>query len=193
MKPKPGLLSPLIKSDVQGLLLARLFMNASEEFSVTELADYAFTSVPTAMREVDRLIEAEYVVERALGRVRLIRANQTHPLFEAIFQVVAFSYGPATLLPQALKGLFGLQQAFIFGDWANRLAQHPGPPPQQLSVLLVGNMNRIDASKSLARIDGKLGQFVNLQFVSADDWDRSSSEFIKTVKSSPLFELDLEI
>jgi hypothetical protein len=60
-------------------------------------------------------------------------------------------------------------------------------------VLLVGNMNRIDASKALARIDGKLGQFVNLQFVSADDWARSSSEFIKTVKSSPLFELDLEI
>lgn len=191
MKPKPGLLSPLIKSDVQGLILARLFMNAAAEYSVTELAEHAITSVPTAMREVDRLVEAEYVVERNLGRVRLIRANQEHPLFESIFQVVAHSYGPATLLPQVLSGLFGLQRAFIYGDWAHRLSQQPGPPPQQLQVLLVGNMNRIDASKAIAKLDGKLGQFINLQFVSADDWHRATSDYIKAVQANPIFELSL--
>ncbi|MDE2387386.1 MAG: hypothetical protein KGL77_06785, partial [Actinomycetales bacterium] len=136
MKPKPGLLSPLIRSDVQGLILARLFMAADTDFTITELAEYAFTSVPTAMREVDRLVEAEYATDRAFGRVRLIRANVDHPLFEAIFQVVAHSYGPAALLPRALEGLFGLQHAYIYGEWAERLAQKPGPTPRQLHLLL---------------------------------------------------------
>lgn len=191
MKPKPGLLSPLIRSDVQGLILARLFMSADTEFTITELADYAFTSVPTAMREVDRLVESEYVTDKAFGRVRLIRANSDHALFEAIFQIVAHSYGPAALLPRALSGLFGLQHAYVYGEWAERLAQKPGPTPRQLHLLLVGNMNRIDASRAVASVEGQLGRIVNLQFVSAEDWAAGTSEFIRSVRSNPILELQL--
>ena len=191
MKPKPGLLSPLIRSDVQGLILARLFMAADIDFTITELAEQAFTSVPTAMREVDRLVEAEYATDRAFGRVRLIRANSEHPLFDAIFQIVAHSYGPAALLPRALSGLFGLQHAYVYGEWAERLAQKPGPTPRQLHVLLVGNMNRIDASRAVATVEGQLGRIVNLQFVSAEDWAAGTSEFIRSVRSNPILELQL--
>ena len=191
MKPKPGLLSPLIRSDVQGLILARLFMAADSDFTITELAEQAFTSVPTAMREVDRLVEAEYATDRAFGRVRLIRANSEHPLFDAIFQIVAHSYGPAALLPRALSGLFGLQHAYVYGEWAERLAQKPGPTPRQLHVLLVGNMNRIDASRAVATVEGQLGRIVNLQFVSAEDWRAGTSEFIRSVRSNPILELQL--
>jgi hypothetical protein len=191
MKPKPGLLSPLIRSDVQGLILARLFMAADTDFTITELAEQSFTSVPTAMREVDRLVEAEYVTDRAFGRVRLIRANSEHPLFGSIFQIVAHSYGPAALLPRALSNLFGLKQAFIYGEWAERLSQKPGPTPRQLHLLLVGNMNRIDASKAVAAVEGQLGRVVNLQFVSAEDWASATNDFIRSVRANPILELQL--
>lgn len=191
MKPKPALLSPLIRSDVQGLILARLFMSATKDFSITELADYAFTSVPTAMREVDRLIEAEFVTETAMGRLRLIRANQEHPLFDAIFQLIAHSYGPATLLPAALESLFGLQQAFIAGEWAARLAQQPGPVPADIELVLVGNMNRIDASRALAKAEKVIGKTINVQFASNFDWERAESDIIKNLKLRPLLQLNL--
>ena len=106
MKPKPALLSPLIRSDVQGLILARLFLNPTLEHSITELAEFSITSVPTAMREVDRLIESEFVTSRAVGRVKLIRANQSHPLFDSVFRLIAHSYGPVAALPQVLSGIF---------------------------------------------------------------------------------------
>ena len=192
MKPRPGLLSPLIRSDVQGLILARLFMNPTSEFSITDLADYAYTSVPTAMREVDRLIEAEFVAEKALGRLRLIRANQEHLLFDAIFQLIAHSYGPAAVLPSALRDLFGLQHAFIHGNWAARLAQQPGPLPTDIELVLVGNMNRIDASRALAKAEQVIGKTIAVQFASNFDWERGESDFIKRVQSQPLLELQLE-
>ncbi len=191
MKPKPGLLSPLIRSDVQGLLLAKLFMNSDREFTITELAEYAFTSVPTAMREVDRLVEAAYVDAKSLGRTRLIRANRNHQLFDSIFQIVAHSYGPATLLPRALTGLFGLQRAFIYGSWAQRLAQQPGPTPTELEVLLVGNMNRIDASRALTSVEEKIGLPLTLQFVNNVDFEHDSTEFVRQIKQQPLLELEL--
>ena len=191
MKPKPGLLSPLIRSDVQGLILARLFLNASVDYTITELADFAYTSVPTAMREVDRLVEAEYVLDKSLGRVRLIRANEGHVLFQAIFQVVAHSYGPAAILPSALRNLFGLQQAFICGEWAARLAQRPGPIPAEIDLLLVGNMNRIDASRALANAEKVIGKTINVQFASNFDWEREGSDYIRQVKQNPLLELQV--
>ena len=193
MKPKPGLLSPLIRSDVQGLILAKLFMSSGTEFTITDLAEYAFTSVPTAMREVDRLVDAGYVNDKALGRTRLISANVTHPLFAAIFQIVAHSYGPAALLPKALTGLFGLQQAFIYGAWAQRLAQIEGPPPTELQVLLVGNMNRIDASRALVSVEQKIGLPLTLQFVNYVDFEHDSTEFVRRIKQQPLLELELAI
>ena len=189
MKPKPALLSPLIRSDVQGLILAKLFLNAGEDFTITELADFAFTSVPTAMREVDRLVEADYVLDKPLGRVRLIRANAYHVLFNSIFQIVAHSYGPSTALPKALGNLFGLQSAFIHGEWAARLAQIPGPIPAEVELILVGNMNRIEAGRLVTQAEKIIGKSINIQFASNFDWDRGSSEVISRIKSGPLLEL----
>jgi len=192
MKPKPALLSPLIRSDVQGLILARLFLNAGTDFSITELAEFAFTSVPTAMREVDRLVEAEYVVDKSMGRVRLIRANQDHPLFQSVFQIVAHSYGPSTLLPAALKNLFGLQHAYVHGEWAARLSQIPGPIPAEIDLLLVGNMNRIDASRLLSQAEKVMGKPIRVQFSSIFDWEGERTEFIRTVRTNPLLELRVD-
>jgi hypothetical protein len=192
MKPKPGLLSPLIRSDVQGLILARLFLNAGTDFTITELADFAYTSVPTSMREVDRLVDAEYVIARELGRVRLIRANEYHVLFNSIFQVVAHSYGPAAILPAALKDLFGLQQAFVHGEWAARLAQIPGPIPAEIDLILIGNMNRIDASRALSKAEKVIGKTINVQFASNFDWDREATDFIREVRAKPLLQLQSE-
>ena len=191
MKPNPSQLSPLIRSDVQGLILARLFMAAGEEFSVTELSEFSFTSVPTAMREVDRLIDAEYVTEKPLGRVRLIKANRDHPLFEAIFQIVAFSYGPAAVLPPALSNLFGLQEAYLYGPWAAKLAQQDGPNPTDIDLVLIGNMVRIDATRALASAERVIGRTINVQFASNFDWEQGASDFIRLVKSSPLLKLNL--
>jgi hypothetical protein len=191
MKPKPALLSPLVRSDVQGLILARLFMNPTDEYSITELADFSITSVPTAMREIDRLAEADYVITRALGRVRLIRANQAHPLFGSIFQIIAHSYGPATVLPQVLNSLFGLQRALIHGEWAARLAQVPGEIPETIDLLLIGNMNRIDAAKALQPAEVAIGKRFNLQFATDWDWQRGATEFIETVKASSYYEVTL--
>jgi len=191
MKPKPALLSPLLKSDTQGLILARIFMSAELDFTITHLAEFAGTSVPTAMSEVDRLVEANLVTDKTLGRVRLIQANREHRLFDSIYQIVAYSYGPAAILPSVLVDLFGLQRAFIYGSWAARLAQQTGPEPKDVDVLLVGNMNRIAAAKAAAQAEAIIGRTVNVQFASNFDWDKAESAFIQNVKSSPLLELNL--
>ena len=192
MKQEKPALSPLLRSDTQGLILAQLFMNPDEGFSISDLALFARTSVPTAMREVDRLLDDRIVTAKTFGRSKLIQVNRTHLLFDSIKQIIAYSYGPAAVLPAALYGVDGIEHAFLFGAWASRLKREIGPDPHEVDLLLVGYVNRIEASRAAARIESYLGRAVNVQFVTESDWAKEEADFVKQVKARPLVEIDLD-
>jgi len=191
MKQEKPALSPLLRSDTQGLILAQLFMNPDEGFSISDLARFARTSVPTAMREVDRLLDDRIVTAKTFGRAKLVQVNRTHLLFDSIKQIIAYSYGPAAVLPAALYGVDGIEHAFLFGAWAARLKREVGPDPHEVDLLLVGYVNRIEASRAAARIENYLGRSVNVQFVTESDWQKEEADFVKQVKARPLVEIDL--
>jgi len=193
MKVAPAQLFPIIKSDAQGMILAKLFMLQDEGFGISELATFAEVSVPTAMREVDRLLDAQLVTEKHFGRTRVIQANALHELYPAIRKIVSYTYGPAAVLPIALSGIDGLEKAYIYGSWAARLKRQRGPEPRDVDVLLVGYMNRIEASRAASNAERHLDREVNVQFVSNSEWEKAESGFIKTVKSRPLVEIPLEL
>ncbi len=191
MKPTPAALSPLLKSDAQGLILAQLFMNPSDGYSISDLARFAKVSVPTAMREVDRLLDGRLVTEKTFGRARLIQVNSKHLLYEAIKQIVSYSYGPLAVLPSALYSIDGLERAFIYGPYAAHLRHELGPDLHEVDLLLVGYMNRIEASKAAERVEGYLGRAVNVQFVGSSEWQKGETDFVKEVQSRPIVELAL--
>ncbi|MFM5904033.1 MAG: winged helix-turn-helix domain-containing protein [Microbacteriaceae bacterium] len=192
MKPERPALSPLLRSDAQGMILAQLFMNPDDGFSLSDLARFAKTSVPKAMREIDRLLDAHLVTARMFGRSRLVRVNRSHTLFDAIKLIVSHSYGPAAVLPAALYGIDGLEQAFLFGPWAARLKREVGPEPTDVDLLLVGYVNRIEAARAAARVEGYLGRSVNVQFVGSSEWQNATTELTRDIKSKPMIELDLD-
>lgn len=192
VKLAPAQLFPVIKSDAQGLILAQLFMWDDQLFGISELAKFAGVSVPTAMREVDRLLDANLVIEKHFGRTRAIQANSNHELFPSLRKIVSYTYGPAAVLPAALLGIDGLEKAYIYGSWAARLSRYKGPEPKDVDVLLVGYMNRIEAARAAANAERRLDREVNVQFVSNSEWEKGESGFIKTVKSSPLVEIPLD-
>ncbi len=193
MKPQAAQLFPIIRSDAVGLILAQLYMHPDEGFGISELAEFAGVSVATAMREVDKLLDHQLVRERTYGRARVIQVVRTHALFDPIRKIVAFSYGPAAVLPSAFSGLDGLEHAYIYGAWAARLKRQRGPEPKDIDVLLVGYMNRIEAARAVSSAEALLDRGINVQFVSATEWERGESDFVRSVKERPHVEMRLDI
>ncbi|MGB3762104.1 MAG: winged helix-turn-helix domain-containing protein, partial [Ornithinimicrobium sp.] len=74
MRTEAPLLAPVFRSDGQASLLSALLL-ADDELSLTDLADRAGVAYPTAHREVARLLDAGILVERRVGRTRLVRGN----------------------------------------------------------------------------------------------------------------------
>lgn len=189
MKTGPSLLTPFLRSDAQGAVLAETIGNPTAELSISEIARRARVLPAVAHREVVRLIEAEVLLDRRDGNNRLVRANVDHPLWSFMSQIVAETYGPVPILRGLLADVPGVHEAYLYGSWAARRAGESGPPPRDLDVLVVGYAARTDlldvadAARETLHID------VNIHSALPEAWAEKDNPFLATVASRPLIAL----
>lgn len=191
MKPSVPLLSPLLRSDTQGRVLAQLFAHPEEDLTVSALARLAHATLPTVLRDVDRLVHAGYLTERRTGRNRMIHANVEHPLYAPLKQIVMYGYGPTAVLPDLLREVPGIDAAYIYGSWAARLGGEPGTDPNDIDVLIVGEAEPSQFYPIAREATKKLGREVNINVISSKRWEASEDGFLQTVQSRPHVQLDL--
>jgi len=189
MKTLSASLMPIFRSEVQGRILAVLFANPGVEFSVSNLANRAGTSLPTALRDVRRLSEAGILLIRATGNMRLVSVNREHSLYQAFSEIVLYSFGPLEILRDKLDGLEGVTAAYIFGSWAARYSGEQGVDPGDVDLLLVGQFDRSKAFEIALQAAKQVGKEINVNNLSTDEWKAEELGFVKTLKSRPLIEI----
>ena len=186
MKVAASSLAPILRSDTQGRILARLFEDPDAEYTLTELAEGADTSFPTAQREINRAAEAGIVTERRVGPARLVRANAAHPLFGALRQLLVATYGPPAVIAREFTGIDGALAVILFGSWAARYAGDPGRAPNDVDVLVLGDPDRDAVDDAAERAEQQIGLPVQATVRSLDQWNRGRESFITEVKRRPL-------
>ena len=189
MKANYASLMPILRSQVQGRILAILLVNKEKEFSVSDLATRAETSLPTALREIRRLEAVGFVNVRAAGNMQLVIANQQHRLFDALSEIVLYSFGPVEILKDLIAELPGVEEAWIYGSWADRYLGGEGADPGDVDVLLVGDFDRSKAFDVGLRATHLIGKEVAVNNLSAAEWNQQESGFVKTVRSRPMVNL----
>src|SRR5215469_13492517 len=150
MRSGPPPLLPLLRSRVQGDLLALLYLHPDRDYSLTEAAASIGASVKTVHTEASRLIEAGFISDSRRGNVRLLRAVTDSPVSRPLTDLLAVTYGPLPVLNDLLAGVDGISLAFIYGSWAARYLGEPGPVPGDVDVLVVGTTDR-DELDEIAR------------------------------------------
>lgn len=179
-------LAPILRSDTQGRILARLFGDPEAEYTLTDLADGAGTSFPTAQREINRAEQAGIVTVRRVGQARLVRANAAHPLFAPLRQVILATYGPPVVVARQFAGIDGTAAVILFGSWAARYAGEAGRAPNDIDVLVLGDADRDAVDDAADRAEREIGLPVQATVRSLDQWRRARESFINEVKRRPL-------
>ena len=192
MKASPSLL-PLLRSRMQGELLALVLLHPDREYSITELAEACGVTPTAVLREVERLIGGGILQGRRVGRSRLVKARTDTPLYPPLSDLIAVTFGPMPLLTEALSELEGVSEAYIYGSWAARYRGEPGPPPADVDVLVVGSPDP-DALFDLAeRVSRRLNREVNVHRISPASWAASTTDpFLTSVRERPLAKLNLD-
>lgn len=191
------MLLPLLRSQVQGDLLALLFLHPEQEFSLTEIAHLTGVSLSSVHHEVTRLLQAGLVTDRRVGNTRLVRADTSSVLAGPLTDLLAVTYGPRPVLSDALRDVPGVERAYIYGSWAARYSGVPGPVPDDIDLLVVGTADLDDLEDAVRPAGERLRREVNVRRVAFDTWARAelgedTSAFLATVTASPLVALDLD-
>jgi len=184
MKVATPLLAPLFRSDVQGKLLAALFVDPSNEYSISDLACRVGTSEPTASREIDRAETAWIVSSRRVGKTRLVRADTSNPLYRPYSEIVLATYGAPEVVRQEFSRIRGIAHLFLFGSFAARYMGEEGPAPKDLDVLIVGTPSRNEVYEASERAEKRVGIPVNTTIRSEEEWQTSSDSFLRQLRSS---------
>lgn len=188
MKVTAPALLPLLRSRAQGEILAWVFLTPGEH-SIADVARATRIPEATVLREIDRLVSTGFVLERRVGRARLIAPNAKNPATQPLTALLAVTFGPAFVLRERLAGLEGVDFAAIYGSWAARAMGEVGQPPADIDLLVVGQVSRTDVYELAEDASSSLGRPVNATVVDRGTWLAGEDPFIVTVQQRPLISL----
>lgn len=187
----PSLL-PILRSQQQGELLARLLGNPELEVSLTDLASLVQMPLSSVYREIERAESAGLVASRKVGNTRLVKANTDSPYYVGLADVLVKAFGAPHVLAEELGAVQGIDSAFIYGSWAARFSGDDGERPVgDIDVLVLGSPDRNDLYAAIAAAEKRLGRPVQVA-VRAVGWlDAGTGNFHATVTQRPMVEITL--
>jgi hypothetical protein len=130
------MLESLITSKTRIKLLIKFFLNPETKSYLRQIAEEFGESTNSVRVELNRLAEAEILTIQSEGRTKQYQANEKHPLFGGIREIVNKTVGLDHLVDDLVSRLGELQFAFISGDYAQ------GIDSGLIDLVLVG---RVDA------------------------------------------------
>lgn len=184
MRSEAPPLLPIFRSRHQAELLAWLLLHPDQEFGLTELAQRLDVPLTTLQREAQRLIEADLLQARTQGRNRLVRANPANRATAPLRQLLEPSLGPLAVIGEELA-LPRVECVVIFGFWADRYQGQPGPPPNDIDVLVIGDPLRAEVYDAADRAQTRLGLPINPILRTSEQWATNNDPLVEQVRHSP--------
>lgn len=187
----PPRLVPIFRSDTQLQILGATYLEPERHFTIPELMQSSNRPQPTVAREVDRLTEAGLLQSVLRNGRRTVWADTTSPIFDELHSILLKTIGPKTIIEQQLRGLEGVDQALIYGSWARRYQGEPGPPPQDVDLMVIGDVNVAEVRSEADAASRRIGRDVNVTVLTLEEWERGETGFVAHLKTQPLVTLDL--
>ncbi len=170
-------------------LLGQIFSHPEREQTLADLE--AATGIPqqTVSREVARLLSADLIAGRRVGRMLFVSPNQANLYFPELSGLLLKALGPRSVLAERLHDIAGIEEAHLFGSWARRYLGEVGPPPGDIDLVVVGDPD-VDEVYEAARQAGiVLGQEVNPTILTQREWRDARSGFVRQIRDSALVSL----
>lgn len=191
MRIAAPLLAPFFRSDAQARLLSELLLTG-EELSLTDLAERSGLTYPTVHREVQRLKDAGLLTDRRVGNTRLVQGNEESPLLAPVRSILLVVTGPAVLLKQELAPVDNIECAFVFGSFAARAQGVPGPPPNDIDLMVIGTPAAREVYRICRQVSEEVGRIVNPTIMTPDEWTAQPG-FVVDVQSNPIIEIQGDV
>ena len=191
MRTSAPQLLPIFRSEGQGRLLARVYLQPDRPATIADIARELGLDDGGLTREADRLERAGLIRSERVGRSRTLHPNEDSPYHRDLYNLLLKAFGPAMFIGEALRGLDDIDEAYIYGSWAARYVGERGDDPNDVDVLVIGSPDRSAIYRLASELSARIGREVSPVVVSSERWAKADEGFIREVKKSPLVELEV--
>ena len=88
------------------------------------------------------------------------------------------------MLGHALGAVEGIDEAWVFGSWADRYIGHPGPPPADIDVAVVGTASLNAVRAACRALEPRIGLEVNPVVLSRRQWQHTDEGIAASTQSA---------
>ncbi len=178
-----NVLAQLVCSRTRAEIFRVLFGLRSNELHLREIQRQTGFAIGTVRQDLAKLVRLGLVTQRQDGNRVCYAANQRHPLYAEIRQLVLKTLGLADVLATALTAE-GIRCAFVFGSVAAGTAN----PESDIDLMVIGNLGLRRVCALLTGVDDRLGREINPHVLSQAEFAkrlRQQDHFLTSVLASP--------
>lgn len=170
------------RSQITIKVLGYYFTNPSSAHYINELAGILGVDPGNLFRKLKELEGEKLLVSEAKGNQKYFSLNKNYPLLKEVKKAYAARYGLDKKLRAALKGLPGLEEAYLFGSFAG------GRPDDgsDIDLLLIGSHSSLKATEKILPAAKLLGREINNIDMTRQEYEkrRQDDDFLKRVLST---------
>lgn len=166
------MLKYLITSEARIKLLLKFFLNPSTTGYLRQLASEFNESTNGIRVELNKLTEAKILDSSKEGRNVIYRANQKHPLFEDIRNIILKSTGIDKVISNILNKIGNIELAFIRGDYA------VGKDSGLIELVVVGEkINTREIERVKKKTEELINRKINILILNDEEYKKLKDNF----------------
>jgi len=159
------MLETLISSRTRIKLLLRLFLNPGTTAYLRGMAEEFNESTNAIRLELNRFEEAGMLVSKNEGNKKVYQANQGHPLFKDINNIVLKYLGIDRIIETVIKRSGDLEKVYLTGDFAL------GKETDIIDLIFIGDVNKNYLTNVITKVEEMIGKKVRYLVYSTKAWE----------------------
>ena len=172
------MIGALITSQTRIKLLKKFFLNSSTRAHLRGLEAEFGESSNSIRIELNRFEEAGLLHSERDGNKKLYQANQGHPLYRDIHNIILKETGIDKVIEKVIHRLGNLLSVYLVGDFAH------GKDSREIELILVGdNIDREYLERKVMQAEDLVGRSVKYNIIPVSD---AEEELKKLKPADPL-------
>ncbi len=178
-----NLLKDILSSRVRAEVFRLLFGLEHKELHLREMGRRSDLNIETVRQDLKKLVKFDLVKSRRDGNRVYYRANEVHPLYCDIRNLVLKTSGLIEVLRPAI-GKNGVRAVFVFGSIATGTAGGGS----DIDLMVIGQIGLRELSRRLAGAADQLGREINPHLFTPGEFRkrcRTKEHLVTSVLESP--------
>lgn len=160
------MLELITKSKIRKRIILLFIYNQNKEFYLSQISKLVHTSVGTAQRELNRLLDSGFIFMRKKGGLNIYKLNKNYAILEEVQSIVKKTFGIEAELKRQLSRIKNITFAFLFGSYVKGGFKSKS----DIDLFIIGEADEDEVFKAIQRIENLTAREINYHLASENDF-----------------------